>query len=123
MHEGNIVWQHHLGLTTAEAARLCWRESGVVPSTWSRLDRLLCGSLGCGRGFRKELFEVLEKIRRRVEEDCDLSVDILYRFRLSLVCLEYFEELFVNFRGIGEAVLQTETNIAVRISSERSVYW
>jgi hypothetical protein len=58
----------------------------------------------CG-GFGKKLFEVFEKIGRRVEKARDLRVDVLDRFLFALVCLENFQELLVDLGFILETVL------------------
>lgn len=46
---------------------------------------LLCSMLG-GR-FRQELLEVFQQIRRFSEQSSHLSINILYRLRLSLISL------------------------------------
>jgi len=38
--------------------------------------------------FWKELLEVLEKVWSLMEETCNLTIYILYRFRLALICLK-----------------------------------
>lgn len=64
------------------------------------------GSLGLRRGLRQELLEVLQQIWRVVEQARNLSIHILDGFRLSLVCLQYFQELFIDVWVLGEAVLK-----------------
>jgi hypothetical protein len=54
----------------------------------------------------EELLEILEKIRRTVEQGRHLCVYFLNRLLLPLVCLQYFQELLVNFRFVLETVLE-----------------
>lgn len=59
-----------------------------------------------GSGFGEELFEILQEVGCAVEQARNLGVNLLYGLLLSLVCLEDFEELLVDFGLILEAVLQ-----------------
>lgn len=58
----------------------------------------------CGR-LRQELFEIFKKISRIAEEGRDLRINILYRFRFSLICLQNLEELLVYLRLVLKAIL------------------
>jgi hypothetical protein len=41
---------------------------------------------------------------------CDLRVDVLYRFRLALIGLEDFEELFVDLGLLCKSILDVVSN-------------
>ena len=71
-------------------------------------------SLGCG--FWQELFEVFKQVWCRVEELRDLSIYGLNGLRFSLVGLQDFEELFVDFRLLSKAILK-KSNVSVFVKT------
>jgi hypothetical protein len=66
-----------------------------------------CGSssFGLSGRFRKELFEVFEKIRGSVEKSSNLCVNVLNGLGFALVGLKNFEKLFVDFWSVLETIL------------------
>lgn len=56
-------------------------------------------------GFRKELLEILEEIWRATKQVGDLGVYVLNGLRLSLIRLEYLQEVFVNVWVSCESIL------------------
>lgn len=63
------------------------------------------GSFSLGSRLWQELLEVLEKIRRSVEEECDLRINVLDGFGFPLIRLQNFQELLIDFGPILEAIL------------------
>jgi hypothetical protein len=75
-----------------------------------------CRGCFCLSGrLRKELFEILEKIRGGIEEMCNLRVDVLDWLRLALVGLKDFKELFVDFWSFLKSVLVRELAQKLRL--------
>lgn len=74
-----------------------------------------------GRRFRQKLFEVFQQVRCAVEKLCDLGIHILDWFGFALVCLQDFEELLVNLRRTGEAVLQGSLLLVVPLHTRRPI--
>ena len=56
-------------------------------------------------GLRKELLEILQEIWRATKQVGDLGVDVLNGLRLSLVRLEYLQEVLINVRVSRESIL------------------
>lgn len=67
----------------------------------------------------QKLFEVIKKVWGLFEENRNLGINVLDGFRFSLVCLEDFEKLLVDFRGIGEPHLDDTRQ--VRSADRRKV--
>jgi hypothetical protein len=65
---------------------------------------LLLGSV-LSRRLRKELFEVLKEIWRRVEQGSYLGINFLYRLRLPLVSLQNLKKLLVNVGLLSITIL------------------
>ena len=76
----------------------CQTDCGVFGS-------LCSGGFSLCSRFRQELLEVLKKIGCGVEQGCNLSVDVLYWFRLPLICLQDLKKLLINLWLVLEAVL------------------
>ena len=72
---------------------------GLVRSSTSSSLRLC-------RRFWQELFEVFEQIRGSVKKLCDLSINVLDRFRLSFVGLQDVKKLLVRLGLLDKAILQ-----------------
>jgi hypothetical protein len=68
-----------------------------------------CRCLGLSSRFWQKLLEIFKKVRSRIEEGCDLGVDVLDRLGFSLIRLQDFEKLFVDFWFVLESVLQVES--------------
>jgi len=56
-------------------------------------------------GLRKELLEILQEIWRATKQVSDLGVYVLNGLRLSLVRLEYLQEVLINVRVSRESIL------------------
>jgi hypothetical protein len=82
-----------------------------VASNAGQHDRVLgvpCSLLLCSMlrsGLWQKLLEVFQEIWCSAEQSCDLGVHVLDGFRLSLVGLQYFQELFVDVRLGSKSVL------------------
>ena len=63
-------------------------------------------------GLRQKLLEVLEEVWSISEQLCHLSINVTYRFRLSLVSLQDLEELFVDIRLLSESILKVRGRLA-----------
>ena len=63
------------------------------------------GSLCVSSGFWQELLEVFEQVRSCVKEERYLSVDVLNGFGFSLISLENFQELLVDFWSVLKSIL------------------
>jgi hypothetical protein len=83
----------------------CVGVSSNVAHLFVGCDSGLSLSFGVSSGLGQELFEVLQQIRRSVEEVGDLRVDVLNGFGFSLISLKNLEKLLVDFRLLGESVL------------------
>lgn len=88
-------------------ARGLRKTHGVTPHVahGGLLGEALLLLLGMCSRLRKELLEVFQEIRRCVEQLRDLPIHVLDGLGLPLVRLQDLQELLVDLRGAGEAVL------------------
>jgi hypothetical protein len=69
--------------------------------------------------LRQKLLKVLKEVWSVSEQLCHLSINITYRFRLSLVSLQDFEELFVDVRLLSESILKVRGRLASKLHSKK----